>query len=173
MPWDSIASAMYEKLDRIQPHLDELRRRTEARQSEDREFAYVREDVVRYRDLLTDKSVSLNEAQRIKEKEELEAKQKARKEERKSRGEAPVTTYEITLKNADLPGLPDPVSPTNQVALAEADAPPPSDAAADEGEEDDKSPAVDVHLDETKRILVDLIALLANNPGAATVTARK
>jgi len=173
MPWDSIASAMYEKLDRIQPHLDELRRRTEARQSEDREFAYVREDVVRYRDLLTDKSVSLNEAQRIKEKEELEAKQKARKEERKSRGEAPVTTYEITLKNADLPGLPDPVSPTNQVALAEADAPPPSDAAADEGEEDDKSPAVDVHLEETKRILVDLIALLANNPGAATVTARK
>jgi len=32
---------------------------------------------------------------------------------------------------------------------------------------------VDVHLDETKRILVDLTSLLAKSPGAATVTARK
>ena len=135
--------------------------------------AYVREDVARYRDLLADKSVSLNEAQRIKEKEDIEAKQKARKEERKSRAEPPVKTYEITLKNADLPGLPDPVTPTNQVALAEADAPAQPDRIAGEDEEDDKTPAVDVNLDETKRILADLISLLADKPEAATVTARK
>lgn len=112
MPWDSIASAMYEKLDRIQPHIDELHRRTETRaQADDREFAYVREDVVRYRDLLADKSVSLNEAQRIKEKEDLEAKLKARKEERKSAANRPSKPTKSPSRMPICPACPDPVQP--------------------------------------------------------------
>jgi carboxyl-terminal processing protease len=174
MPWDTIPSAMFEKLDRVQAHLEELRHRTDARQAADKDFAYVREDIELYRKLQADKSVSLNEAQRIKEKQELEAKNKARKEERKARGEAPAKVYEITLKNADQPGLPSPAAATNDSpAKVEGEAPAKTDDLADgDTEEEEKTPAVDVQLEETKRILADLASLLAANakPLPATVS---
>lgn len=173
MPWDSIPSAMFERLDRIQPHIVELRRRSETRQTQDQDFAYAREDIEQYRKLIADKSVSLNESKRIKEKEELDAKQKARQEERKARGESKTTIYEITLKNADLPGLPEPVAPTNLLASAEVDPPPNTNALTSEEDEDDKTPSVDLGLEETKRILVDLISLQAAAPPPPAVTVRK
>jgi len=173
LPWDTIPSAMFEKLDRIAPHLEELRQRTEARQAVDKDFAYAREDIEQYRKLMADQSVSLNEAQRIQEKEEIEARQKERKEERKARGDSNAKIYEITLKNAELPGLPEPVAATNEIAQVDADLPPKSDGVSDENEEEDKTPTVDVNLEETKRVLVDLISLLAARHTPTPVTVRK
>lgn len=174
MPWDTIPSAMFERLDRIAPLRDELRRRSEARQATEKDFAYVREDIELYRKFLADKSVSLNQVQRQKEKDELDARAKARKEERKARPESPVRIYEITLKNVGDPGLPPPLAKTNEPpATVDGDAPAPSDDPDAEDAEDEKAPTVDVNLDETKRILVDLISLLGAKHPAPPATVAK
>jgi carboxyl-terminal processing protease len=161
LPWDTIAAAQYTKLNRIEPLLPELRKRSETRVAIDRDFAYIREDIERYKKMIADKSVSLNEVQRLKEKQEIEDRNKARKKELAARPEPAWKTYEITLKQVDEPGLPPPLSKTNQTArvegtndltIAKTDA-----EEAEEGDED-KTP-VDVTLEETKRILIDLVYL--------------
>jgi carboxyl-terminal processing protease len=120
LPWDTIHSASYEKLNLIQPILPELQKRSGARLATDQDFIYLREDIEQYRKLLADKTVSLNEQQRLKEKTETEAKQKARQTELKTRPESGETVYELTLKQTELPGLPLPMSKTNEVTSASA-----------------------------------------------------
>ena len=169
LPWDTIPAATYTKVNRIEPLLPELRKRSETRIALDRDFAIIREDIERYKKLVAEKSVSLNEAQRLKEKQENDDRVKARKKELAARPEPPGRVYDITLKNVDDPAgtLPPPVSKTNQTAkvegtnhtnLAE------SDADHDEATEE-KVQNIDVTLEEAKRILIDLVYLsLQNNP---------
>lgn len=169
LPWDVIRPAEYEKLNLVQPLLPELRRRSLARIDKDQDFIYLQEDIAQYRKQLADKTVSLNEEQRLKEKQEIEARQKAREAELKSRPDSGETVYEITLKQVSMPGLPAPVSKTNEVtkavvpgadqpAFAEAPVGHPASAVDDEDSTESKPPPVDVALKESKRILVDLIA---------------
>ena len=178
LSWDTIPAAPFQKLDRVQPVLEELRRRTEARQATGKDFAYVHEDIDLFRKLQADKSVSLNEAQRLKEKEEADARAKARKAERKLRPESSAKVYEITLRLADQPGLPPPLAKTNE---------PPATVegkTADEGQakvakdsetesDEEKAPAIDITLEEAKRVLLDLIELSANPAMPAPITATK
>ena len=157
MPWDEIRSADFEKMNRVQTYLDELRKRSTHRIDTDREFAYLREDIEQFKKLVADKSVSLNEQKRLKEKAETETRAQARKKERLARKTPEAKVYEITLRNADLPGLPEPVPHTNDVAVAETRLP--SDSDLDSPAFDEKAPALDVTLDESRRILADFIAL--------------
>ena len=188
-----MCSSDLEPLNRVEPVLADLKRRSEKRLGADPDFAYVREEIERYKKSVAEKTVSLNEAKRLKEKQELEARTQARKKELAARAEPPGKTYEITLKLANEPGLPPPLTRTNAVAVAGAKSGGQSGASAphaaagqvaqagetpvvpkgEDGEEaeDDKTPAVDYVLDETKRILLDYITLsrektaLANTPG--------
>ena len=179
LPWDTIPSAKYEHLNRVEPFLTELRRRSSERVAHDREFDFVREDIEIFKKQQADKSISLNEKQRLKEKEEAEARQKVRDKERLARADSPEKVYEITLKQADLPGLPAPAAKTN-AALAKltlngtggtsaagtnsasvATAPSKSvDAGLDEEADEEKPPVVDVDLVESEHILVDYLTLL-------------
>ena len=84
--------------------------------AKDKDFDYVREDIERYRKSVADKSVSLNEQKRLAEKAADKARVEARKKELAARHEAQPTAYEITLKLADQPGLPAPM--TNKVVVA-------------------------------------------------------
>ena len=97
--------------------MPELRKRSAERVAADKEFAYVREDIELFKKHQADKTISLNEKQRLKEQDEAEARQKARDKERLARPEPPEKVYEMTLKQADQPGLPPPVAKTN-AALA-------------------------------------------------------
>ncbi len=172
LPWDTIESARFDKLDRVRPYLDELRRRTEKRQEASTDYAYIREDIEQFRRTLADRSVSLNEANRRREKEENEARRKARLTERKARPAPSETLYEITLKNAGQEGLPDPFDPNKPKSEEEQalSARTITDPDPDETEaEDEKTPAVDVALEETKRILLDLITLTAARAPATPV----
>lgn len=176
LAWDTIPSARFEKLQIIAPMLDELKKRTEARQAKDREFAFVREDIELYRKLQADKSVSLNEEQRLKEKEEAEARAKARKAERSAVPESAAKVYEITLKLANQPGLPPPVASTNQpptTAEEKMDDQTPNQVADADGDEESKTPAIDVTIEEAKRILIDLIELSSGVGRRPAVTAQK
>jgi carboxyl-terminal processing protease len=114
--WDTIPSATYEKLNRIEPYLAELKKRSEARIATNRDFVYLRGEIERYQKSLAEKTISLNEGQRLKEKKEADERLKLRKKELAARPEPEGKVYELTLKQVDLPGLPPPVVRTNHFA---------------------------------------------------------
>jgi carboxyl-terminal processing protease len=170
LPWDEVPSARFEKVNRVQPYLAELRKRSAQRVASERDFDYLREDIDIYKKLLADRSVSLNEAERIKEKEDDTARADRRKKERHARKETDVKIYDITLNNADLPGLPAPAAKTNDLAAVTAETPASPNSAVsltdDDAGHDDKTPLIDVTMEETKRILLDFIALMTKDANA-------
>jgi carboxyl-terminal processing protease len=161
---DTIASADYERLNMVQPYLSELLKRSAARVATNQDFVYVRQDIEKFRKQQDDKTISLNERTRLKEIEENDAREKARNKERLARKESPEKDYTITLKQADLPGLPAPDAKTNSVALNDAAHGAGTNVAANEtgmdADDDVKAPGVDVDLSESEHILEDYIALL-------------
>ena len=202
--WDTIEPARYEKVNRVEPYLAELRKRSEQRIASDADFAYIRSEMERYKKQQADKSVSLNEEVRLKEKKEADERAKARKKDLASRPEPSGKVYDLTLKDADEPGLPPPTVRTNSAAattnsaksivitkntasadtntdkagglvkdtkavsnLAATKTTTAYDGDDDDGPADLEAPAVDVTLDETRRILIDYIRLLDKGGGVA------
>jgi hypothetical protein len=120
----------------------------------------------------------LNLSERLREKEEAEKRKQDRKTERLARTKPAETAYEITLKLADQPGLPEPLGKTNSVNLAHATAPVAvaggnqvvafqrSKPASDEEEEEEAASLVDVPLEEAKYILLDYLTLYAAKGGS-------
>src|SRR5262249_25087600 len=64
---------------------------------------YILEDIEQFKKMQADKTISLNEKQRLKEKEESDARDKARNEERLTRKEPNEKLYELTLRQLELP----------------------------------------------------------------------
>ena len=169
LPWDTVAPARYDHLDRVAPYLSDLRAASAKRIAADKDFVWMREDIQRFNTRLANPVASLNEKQRRQEKADEEARAEARKKERAARRPSPETQYEITLKNADMAGLPTPMNAKTH-----------SRGAAEEGVDKDtelldhadavKDPAADLTLQETKRILVDYVGLL--NGGSDGAVAR-
>jgi carboxyl-terminal processing protease len=178
LAWDEIDPANYEKLNRVKPYLTELEKRSETRVTASRDFDYVREDIQQVKKAVAEKSVSLNEAQRLKEKDEQEARQRAREAELKSRKFPEEKIFDLTIKDDDVlmaaetnaqlaASSPDKVdtqkppqaSPTNTVALAGNNDAAPT-AADSEDAAEDKVPQVDVDLNEAESILSDYITLM-------------
>jgi carboxyl-terminal processing protease len=173
---DPIPPAEYDKLDFVVPYLGELLKRSSARVATNQDYVYIREDIEQFRKNQADKTISLNEAQRLKEKEEAEARQKARDKERLARKESNQKIFELALKQLDLPGLPLPVEKTNNLAAQNSGAKggvmlstnpvaavvksPESVNKLDDEDDEEKPPAVDAALEETERILLDYISLL-------------
>ncbi|MEW6305123.1 MAG: carboxy terminal-processing peptidase [Verrucomicrobiota bacterium] len=164
LSWDRVPAAKFEKTDRISPLLPELKRRSADRVAKDKDFAYLLEDIERYKKLIADKSVSLNEAERLREKKENEARIEARKAERLARAKTDEKTLKFGLKEANAP------TPLAQ-AVAENSAQVARKARLTdpdiEDEEDKEALAVDVALKEAERILLDLISLLGSKDALA------
>lgn len=168
LKWDTIPTAKYDKLDLVAPFLPELLSRSNQRISTNQDFAYIREDIEQFRKLQAENSISLNEQERIKEWKEDDARQRARDQERLARKTVAPTVYDLTLKQAELPGLPPPEGKTNTTAATLAGAATANPDVEDDGDEE-TPPAVDAALDETERILVDYINLLSRKGIASTV----
>lgn len=175
LEWDTIRSAKFDKLDFVTPYLPELLKRSTTRISTNQDYVYIREDIEQFRKNQAEKTVSLNEQVRLKEKEENDARQKARDKELLSRAEPSQKVYALTLKQVDQPGLPAPEQKTNSVAsakgsntttlttnaVASASTPVPKTATIDDDDDDEPKPSpVDATLEESERILMDYIALL-------------
>ena len=178
--YDTIKSAKYDHLNLVEPYLPELKKRSTQRVAADKEFSYVREDIELFKKQQADKTVSLNERERLKEKEENDVRQKARDKERLARPETAETIYELTLKQALQPGLPAAMTKTNlatakltrtkgsspisgvatKAALAAAKEAPAQPVNLDDDSEEEKAPAVDADLIESEHILVDYLFLL-------------
>ena len=188
LEWDEIKSAKYEKLGLVEPYLGELLRNSSTRTATNQDFVYMREDIEEFRKRQADKTVSLNEAERLREKEQAEARQKARDKERLARKDSDRIIHELTLKQVELPGLPPPVQRTNTTVTLTGDgkagitetstnaivvAVKPIAPATGLEEEDDEPapPAVDATIEEAQNILLDYIALLTKKDLATARTA--
>lgn len=188
LPWDTIRSAKFDRLNMVEPYLAELRKRSNERVATDKEFQYIREDIEFYKKQQADKTVSLNEKVRLAEKEQIDARIKAREKERLARQEPTEKTYEITLKLAQQPGLPPPITHTNATTLAKNSGPKTpgaavtgtnstvaaakeasaNDASLDNDTDEEKAPVVDADLIESEHILADYVSLLPKGSLAAT-----
>lgn len=177
LPWDTIAPAEFRPVNRIAAYLDDLRQASTKRVEASKDFSYIREDIQRFDKLRADKTVSLNEEVRLKEKDDLKKIEEARKKERKDRHNPTPIAYKITLKNSEQAGLPAPYDAVKEreekrrAAGLEPD--------LDKTEEIDLPVEnVDVTLNETENILLDLIRLskpraLATNEGEKAATPAK
>lgn len=116
LPYDTIASARYEKWDNVQPYLSDLMRLSSQRIATNQDFAYIREDIEQFRKYQALNAVSLNEKKRIQEWEEDDARQRARDKERLARKASESVVYDLTLKDVNQPGLPAPVAKTNSLS---------------------------------------------------------
>ena len=115
LPWDTIAATNYTKLNLVESYVDELRKRSVKRTSTEKDFLFIKDEIDRFKKMLAEKSVSMNESVRLKEKQEADERSKARKKELASRPEPKETVWDITLKVAAEPGLPSPTPYTNSV----------------------------------------------------------
>ena len=184
LPWDTIESAKYDHMNMVDPYVQALRKRSAERIAHDKEFSYIAEDIAFYKKQQDDKMISLNLKARLKEREDLEARLKARDKERLARPESKEKIYDLTLKLAAQPGLPPPTVRTN---LAKLDVPAAGVSAAvgtnatlaatpptpvpvvppDAESDEEKPPAVDATLSETEHILQDYITLMNKGNVAA------
>lgn len=91
LPWDSIVKAKYKKLGNLTPIITYLEKQHEVRIKSEPEFGYVFNDITLYNEEKDCKTISLVEADRIKEKDEGEARALVRTNERLKRlGKDPV-----------------------------------------------------------------------------------
>ena len=165
LPFDTIATAPYRKSDLIASLLPELKKRSAARVSSDKDFVYLRQEVERFKKLVAQKSVSLNEAQRMKEKQDAEARTKARHQEMLARAASKDKVYDVTLENLGSPTLTLHKETAKPVA---ANANTTDDTAGDP-----PTPAIDTTLEESKHILQDMLDLLHKPSGSTVVKSGK
>jgi F0F1-type ATP synthase epsilon subunit len=106
LPWDAVAPARYDRLDRVKGHVSELREKSAQRIATDKGFALLADDVARVKTNIAAKTISLHEASRRQELEETKTRRSEREKELTALRAAQPKTYEITLKNAATAGLP-------------------------------------------------------------------
>ncbi len=163
MPWDTVTSSSYDKLNMVQPYLAELKRRSASRIATDPDFAYLKDEIVRFRKLMAEKTYSLNEKQRSTEKQDAAARMKKRKADLLARPASKEKDYLITLSNATTPGLPAPIDLKTEAKKVVRNSEDPIAAPDSEG-----LPVIDTTLTESEHILADLISLMSGSKQAST-----
>ena len=160
LPWDVVPPASYERLNRVQPYLAELRNDSARRIATNKDFGFLASDIARLKHNLDTQSVSLNEAERRRDLAEDKARHEERERENLVLATKEPTTYAITLENASSPGLPPPVLWTDDADKA-------SSARSSAPAERDELPSARLSsdaivLNEGERILADYVDLLAH-----------
>ena len=114
MPWDTIPKATYDnlnlaykKLNLVDPFITQLQNHSLERVATNQEYIYARQDIETYLKAQADKTATMNEPQAIAERERDARRNHARDQERDARPLPAVKIYELTVKNSDLPGLPE------------------------------------------------------------------
>jgi C-terminal domain of tail specific protease (DUF3340) len=151
----------------VQPCLPELRKLSEARVATNQDFIYIRQEIAELQKLQADNTASLNEYKELKQAEENTQRLKARDAERASRKLPNEQIYEITVENADKPGMPPMLWPTNMVSTSES-----TNTTATASTTSTNLPPIDVQLNETVHILENYIALLNTNRNHTVVASQ-
>jgi carboxyl-terminal processing protease len=166
MACDEVPTANPENLNRVKPYLTELEQISKQRVAKDQEFKYIQQDIAEFRKEEADKSISLNEAERLAEQKVRTARDEARRKERLARKKSDEKVFDLTLKNVDQPQLEAESAKTNSVAAASA--PVSGDMTLDNDSDVDATaqdgPAPDPALTEAKQILSDYISMINKEP---------
>jgi carboxyl-terminal processing protease len=158
LPWDRIASARFDKLDRVGPYRDGLRAKSAARVAGREDFACLREAFAERLKRQASTRVPLNEAARKAEREKARAEVNGWEDKLSQMQQPAPLEHEITVHQAAEPGLPPP-----RIAVQPQPGPIPKDED-DSGMETGLSSLADrVVLTEAERILVDYIEMLNRN----------
>ena len=153
---DHTEKLAYRRVNRVLGHVDTLTELSNGRISNDQDFTYILEDIDTLKERLKDKSVSLSEATRLAEKDDDKANREKRKTERKARGDAEETVFDLTIKMIKTDTkLGEEVEDEEKPIRLEEE---PEDGEEIEDEED--QPKLDPHMRETLHILHDYIKLL-------------
>ena len=149
----------YRRVNRVAGRIEPLTKLSNERVKNDQDFAYILEDIEILKKRLEDKSISLNETKRLSEKDEDKAKRDTRKKERKTRGDAKETVFDLTIKmiktNTKLGNKVE--NEEKPIRLEET---PEDGEEVEELEEEEDQPKLDPHMRETLHILHDYIKLL-------------
>ncbi|HVV51605.1 MAG TPA: carboxy terminal-processing peptidase [Polyangia bacterium] len=168
LPWDTVPSARFKPFGQVAPYLPALRDASTQRVAKDPAFDELRQELGHLRARVEDASVSLNEAQRRRELARDKEIDKAIATKAKAE-DSVIPSYEITVKDAGLPGLPPRMAGTIE--------PPPPGAAKPDADPDEPASAGaraadSLVLDESLHILADYVGLLAGPPPAAPPATR-
>ena len=141
---------------RVAPALEALRSHSSSRIAKNPDFSELKAEIERGRKMRAEKTVSLNEAQRQKEKDDLKARSETAKKDRLARAVTSPPAYEVTVKNASNPGLGEIYKPK----------PPVAELDPDSGEVEATNPVSDedIILREAQNILLDYSSLLNGQP---------
>ena len=154
---DHTQKLSYRAVNRVVGHVEPLTKLSNERINVDQDFAYILEDIETLKERLKDKSVSLNEAKRLAEKDDDKAKREKRKNERNSRSDAEETVYELTKKMIETnTKLGEEIEDEEKPIRLEEE---PEDGE-EEIEDEEDQPKLDPHMRETLHILHDYIKLL-------------
>jgi len=172
LPWDTIPSATYDKLNLAQPYLAQLKKDSAARIATNQDFTYIRQDIDELKKLQADKTMTLNEREALKERKDNRARDKARDDERAARKSPDEKIYDLTLENIGQPELPAPEAMliTNSVTYSYdsniANFFGTNTAATATSQKSEVKPRpTDPTLDESENILEDYISLTSSNQG--------
>ena len=135
------------------PLIEELKNRSSERVSQDAEFAYINEDMKRFREKLSLNQLSLNEKQRRDEMAKDKQMKKSRLAERKKTPRAEPVAYEVTLDTVEKEKLP---RVTLKGKLKAEKAAKAADGADGDDEKEDEGPVPDPIKAEALNILNDL-----------------
>jgi len=169
LPWDTVPPAEYETLGMVRPYLAELRNESARRVTRGQEFAFLRAEIVRLKQRLVSKTVSLNEAVRREELADFERRKKAHEKVIEALNDSLPVTYEVTLREAALPGLPPPVAHTGNTTKIQARAP--AVGKVEEATQTDTANKLaqrDVILDEAKKIAAGYVVLRGKSMSGRT-----
>jgi carboxyl-terminal processing protease len=169
LPWDTIPSVPYDKLNLVEPYVATLREESNERIATNQDFIDIRQDIDEFKKLQADKTAVLNEGEQIQERRSHQNLLDAHEQERQAQKPLNEKDYDITVENANEPGLPP--QETNTVAATS-----PSGIETNlASSTTQKSPPVigndtiefqraeAARLDETENILEDNISLLNAN----------
>ena len=161
MPWDSVSSSRYQGLNRVRPYLADLRASSAKRIQSDKGFMLLTQAIARVKRSLATKSVSLNEKERRDEVEQNKQLERQIKDESRKLQAAQPQTYEISLANAGLPGLPAPTKAAATekapAAAAKIDHPESNDEDALAADDEGHNAADEIVLAESERLLADYV----------------
>ena len=160
LPWTSIAPAKYKPVANLQPIMATLEQRHEARVANNQEWKDLESDIAEARKVRAEKTISLNEAVRKRERDAQEAKRKARE----ARNEASASTAPSGNGNEVDGQVDDEASPTTRDDGLQADE---RSIQADLAREKERKQRPDVALDEAAHILADEIQLIRAEPKLA------
>ncbi len=163
---DEIKPTKYNRLNRVAPYLKNLKEQSQNRVRQDQDFAYVREDIKRFREIKKNQALSLNENTRIAEMEQEETRKEARKQERQNRTAPQESVLLLTLDAAKEDG------PLTLLPYLAADKPKENptpkpetqNAEAIETEDKNSGRRFDPHLREALNILTDYIQAIETSP---------